>query len=232
MKQTIILAIAIVLAGAMIPIGVSKYKSYDRTVDAKGLCEKEVQADKVIWPITYKIAEDDLSVLMRKIETNNQTIVDFLVQGGIDRDAISVSSPRINDKYTSSEYGNNDRQFRYLCTNTITVCTENVEAVLKIHPRQTELVKKGITTYSNEWDSNGKIQFLFEALNDIKPEMIEEATKNARQAAQKFAQDSGSELGKIKTAAQGTFSIEDRDVNTPQIKKVRVVTYVTYYLKN
>ena len=76
------------------------------------------------------------------------------------------------------------------------------------------------------------MEFQYEGLNDIKPQMIEEATRNAREAAEKFAKDSDSRLGKIRTANQGTFTIENRDSNTPYIKKVRVVTSVTYYLKN
>lgn len=84
-------------------------------------------------------------------------------------------------------------------------------------------------TASNSWEN--PVEFKYEGLNDIKPQMIEEATKNAREAALKFAKDSDSRLGKIKTANQGTFSIENRDSNTPHIKKVRVVTSVTYYLK-
>ena len=75
------------------------------------------------------------------------------------------------------------------------------------------------------------MEFKYEGLNAIKPQMIEEATKNAREAAEKFAKDSDSRLGKIKTANQGTFTIENRDSNTPYIKKIRAVTSVTYYLK-
>jgi hypothetical protein len=76
------------------------------------------------------------------------------------------------------------------------------------------------------------VSYEFTGLNDIKPEMIEEATKNAREVAEKFATDSNSKLGKIRNASQGQFSISDRDANTPYIKKVRVVTTVNYYLKN
>lgn len=98
-------------------------------------------------------------------------------------------------------------------------------------PRQSELMKKGIGVGSgNSWEN--QVQFQFEGLNAIKPEMIEDATKNAREAAEKFAKDSDSRLGKIKTASQGTFTISDRDSNTPYIKKVRVVSSVTYYLKH
>ena len=229
MKNTLIIAAAIVLAGLMLPLSVAKLKSYDRTVDVKGLCEREVKADKVIWPITYNVVDDQLANILAQTEEYNGIIMKFLSEGGIKAEEISVSTPKISDKY-ANEYGNNDRVYRYLCTNTITVCTSDIDAVLALQAKQSDLMKSGITLRSNEWESS--TQFSFEALNDIKPEMIEEATANARQAAKKFAQDSGSRLGKIKTATQGTFSIENRDSNTPHLKKVRVVTYVTYYLKN
>lgn len=229
MKNTLIIAAAIVLAGLMLPLSVAKLKSYDRTVDVKGLCEREVKADKVIWPITYNVVDDQLANILAQTEEYNGIIMKFLSEGGIKAEEISVSTPKISDKY-ANEYGNNDRVYRYLCTNIITVCTSDIDAVLALQAKQSDLMKSGITLRSNEWEST--TQFSFEALNDIKPEMIEEATANARQAAKKFAQDSGSRLGKIKTATQGTFSIENRDSNTPHLKKVRVVTYVTYYLKN
>jgi hypothetical protein len=99
-----------------------------------------------------------------------------------------------------------------------------------LRARQAELLKKGVVTGGNSWEN--PVEFKYEGLNDIKPQMIEEATMNAREAAEKFAKDSDSRLGKIKTANQGTFTIENRDSNTPYIKTVRVVTSVTYYLRN
>lgn len=229
MKKVLVIAAAIVIASAMLPISVAKFKSYDRTVDVKGLCEREVMADKVIWPLTYKVVGDDLADVIAQTEKNNKIIVDFLVSGGIPEAQINVAAPEISDKF-ASEYGTNDRVYRFLSTSVITVCTEMVDGVLELQSRQAELMKKGITFSANSWENS--TQFKFEALNSIKPEMIEEATANARAAAKKFAQDSDSSLGKIKTATQGTFSIEDRDSNTPQVKKVRVVTYVTYYIKH
>ena len=111
------------------------------------------------------------------------------------------------------------------------MCTSDVESVLALMGRQSELLKKGIVLGgANQWEN--PVEFRYEGLNEIKPSMIEEATMNAREAAQKFAKDSGSRLGKIRTANQGTFTIEDRDSSTPYIKKIRVVTSVTYYLDN
>lgn len=229
MKKTLIIAAAAIIVGAMLPISVMLFKSYDRTVDVKGLCEKEVKADKVIWPLTYKVVGNDLSESLREVETNNAVILRFLHQGGIEDAEITISAPQISDKY-ASEYGNNDRVYRYLCTSIITVCTSEVDKVLDLQSKESSLLKSGVALAANDWEN--RTQFKFEALNDIKPEMIEDATSNAREAALKFAKDSGSSLGKIKTATQGTFSIEDRDSNTPYIKRVRVVTYVTYYLNN
>ena len=224
---TCILAAAIVIAGAMIPCAVRTAKSYDRTVDVKGLCEKEVRADKVIWSIRYKVAADEMSAVLNGISSSNAIIRDFLLKGGVPEDEIGISTPSISDKY-AQEYGSNDRFFRYLASGVVTVATSDVDKVLALLNSQAELIKKGVnleTTYDDG------VEFRYESLNDIKPEMIEEATANAREAALKFAKDSGSRIGKIKSASQGTFSIDDRDSYTPYIKKVRVVTYVTYYLK-
>ncbi|MBO8448464.1 MAG: SIMPL domain-containing protein [Bacteroidetes bacterium] len=233
MKNNNFLAVCLltglVILGAMIPVAVSKFRAYDRTVNVKGLSEMEVKADKVIWPIPFTVVGNDLNAVYSQIDRNTKEIMEFLTSGGISADEISVSLPTISDKY-AQEYGNNDRTYRYFTKSVVTVCTGNVDTVLALMPKQSELLKKGIVGTGNSWD--GQVQFQFEGLNGIKPGMIEDATKNAREAADKFAKDSGSRLGKIKTANQGTFTISDRDSNTPYIKKVRVVTTVTYYLKN
>ena len=183
--------IGLIFLGAMLPKAVKDFRSFDRIVTVKGLCEKEVPADKVIWPLVFKVVGNDISSVYAEISQKTATIKKFLTDGGIQDAEITVSVPVISDKY-AQEYG-------------IVVGSEN--------------------TWSNP------VEFKFEGLNDIKPAMIEEATKNAREVGEKFAKDSGSRLGKIKTANQGTFTIENRDSNTPNIKKVRVVTSVTYYLK-
>lgn len=222
--------VGLIVLGAMIPRAVEKYRSYDRTVNVKGLCEREVKADKVIWPVVYKVMANEVQSIYDQTDAGNARIISFLESGGIEADEITVAVPQISDKL-ANEYGDNNRAFRYIAKNVITVCTSDVDKVLALMSRQSELLKKGVVTDgSNQWEN--PVEFRYEGLNDIKPEMIEEATRNAREAAQKFAKDSDSRLGKIKTANQGTFTIENRDSNTPYIKKVRVVTSVTYYLKN
>ncbi len=227
MFSGLFIMMGLMVLGLMIPRAVGEFRSYDRTVNVKGLCEKEVKADKVIWPVVYKVMADDIQSIYDQTDRNNETIMAFLTKGGIGKAEITVSVPNISDKY-ANEYGSNDRAFRYIATNVITVCSDKVDLVLELMSKQSDLLKRGIVTGGNSWEN--PVEFKYEGLNDIKPEMIEEATKNAREAAEKFAKDSDSRLGKIRTANQGTFTIENRDSNTPYIKKVRVVTSVTYYL--
>ena len=221
--------VGLIVLGLMIPRAVEKYRSYDRVVNVKGLCEMEVKADKVIWPIVYKVMSDNVQSIYSQTDVSNSVIVDFLLAGGITQDEIAVSVPQISDKL-ANEYGDNNRAFRYIAKNVVTVCTSDVDKVLALMSNQADLLKKGVVVAGNDWEN--PVEFKYEGLNEIKPQMIEEATKNAREVAEKFAKDSDSKIGKIKTANQGTFSIEARDSNTPYIKRVRVVTSVTYYLNN
>lgn len=218
----------LVVMGLCIPAAVREYGSTKRSVSVRGLCEREVPADKVIWPLKYRVSGDDLSAVYSQIERNNAAIVAFLENGGIEEGEISIGAPSIDDKF-AQDYGGNNRLYRYVAKSTVTVCTGKVNEVLALIRDQKVLVRKGIII-GEEWGSTPT--FSFEGLNEIKPEMIEEATRNARESAQKFANDSGSRLGKIREASQGYFTIEARDSNTPEIKKVRVVTNVIYYLKN
>ena len=222
-----IIALGLAVCGICLPIAVKEYRALDRTVTVKGLCEKEVSADKAIWPINFRNASNDLTTLTRSIDRDRQMILDFLKAEGVQESEITVGAPMISDK-NSMSYGV-DRPFRYVGKTVITVCTGNVDLVLRLSSQISKLLDKGVLIGNeNEWEN--KIQYEFEGLNEIKPEMIREATANARLAAEQFAEDSGSHIGKIKTASQGSFSISDRDSNTPQIKRVRVVTSITYTL--
>lgn len=221
--------LGLMVMGFMLPRAVDKYRSYDRTVNVKGLCERDVKADRVIWPIVYKVMANDIQSVYDQIDAGNEAVMAFLQGGGVNASEITVSLPQISDKF-ANEYGDTDRAFRYIAKNVVTVYTSDVDLVLALMDRQAELLKQGVVTGGNSWEN--PVEFKYEGLNDIKPQMIEEATRNAREAAQQFAKDSDSRLGKIKTASQGTFTIENRDSNTPYIKKVRVVSSVTYYLKN
>lgn len=217
-----------ILGGSLI-LMISNMKSYDRCVTVKGLCEKEVMPDKVIWPIIYKQGGNELGTLYTTVQEMNRTIIEFLKEAGVTDDEITVNAPSILDTRTNL-YGERNT-YHYIITAGITVCSNQVDRIVKLQTEQAKLYEKGIPVGMGENWSH-PTTYSFTGLNDIKPAMIEEATINARQAAEKFAKDSHSKLGKIKTATQGQFSVSDRDSNTPYIKNVRVVTNVVYYLKD
>jgi len=223
--SAVILSTGIVILGFCIKGGIDNMAMNDRQVSVRGLSEREVAADLVIWPITYSVAGDNLQVLYDKVSNYNGTIIKFLTSNGIKDDEISVNPPSTYDA-TSNRYRSDAFNYKYAINCTVTVKSKQVDCVRKLLSRQSELLKEGIAF------SNSYISYQFTGLNDIKPEMIAEATKNARIAANRFAADSESHLGKIKTASQGQFSIEDADDSTPYIKKVRVVSTIVYYLED
>ena len=224
-----IIAVALVVLGLSIRSGIVAFKDLDRAVSVKGLAEREVQADKVTWPLVYKEIGNDPTDMYNTLEQKNKKVVTFLKSAGLTDEEISINPPVISDRQADN-YGNEIMNYRYKATSVITVTSSNVDKVRKLMSNQAELMKQGIAIVSEEYGSNS-IQYEFTKLNEIKPEMVEEATKNARVTAEKFAEDSGSSLGDIRTASQGQFSIEDRDSNTPYIKKVRVVSTIEYNLK-
>lgn len=230
--EALILAVGLFLAGGAIKSGIVKFKEMDRTVTAKGLCEKEVKADKVTWPLKFKELGNDPAELYDRIESNTQTVVSFLKSNGLSEEEISIAPPAMVDQQANMSYSSEQVRYRYKANCVVTVVSKNVDLVRKIVSNQAKLMRQGVTIVSNEYDETSNVTYEFTGLNDIKPEMIAEATKNARKTAEQFATDSNSELGKIKTADQGQFSINDRDQNTPWLKNIRVVTTVVYYLKD
>ena len=232
MGEALLIAIGLFLGGRAIRQGFVKFKEMDRTVTAKGLSEKEVEADKATWPLKFKELGNDPAELYERIETNTRAVVEFLKKGGVKENEISVAPPTLVDQQANMSYSNETVRYRYKANCVVTVVSKDVDLVRKLVSRQTELMRQGVTIVGNEYDEGSVVSYEFTGLNSIKPEMIAEATKNARKTAERFAADSDSKLGKIRTADQGQFSIESRDQNTPWIKNVRVVTTVVYYLKD
>ena len=216
------------LLGSAVDHGVQSIINRDRVVTVKGLAEQQVLADHVIWPISYRELGNDLQQVYAQVERRAHQVVQFLQAAGIDASEITIATPNVNDAQADS-YGGQKRIYRYSLTQTVTVSTDKVDVVNALKSRQRELIRQGITLTT---DYDYRTMYQFTGLNAIKPQMIETATRNAREAAQKFAADSGSALGKIRRANQGQFSIYDRDSNTPYIKNVRVVTTVEYFLND
>jgi hypothetical protein len=207
-----------------------EFKEYERSVTVKGLSEREVAADIVIWPISFTEAGNDLAQLYQSLETGTANIKEFLREQGLQLAEMSVSPPSITDKSAQQYGGGQKPEFRYSAIQTVTVYSANVARVRAAMSGLAELGKRGIAFTAGNYDT--QTEYIFTGLNEIKPQMIQEATTKAREVAVKFAQDSSSRLGKIKQASQGQFSISPRDKNNPHIKKIRVVSTVEYYLSD
>ncbi|MCU7853862.1 MAG: SIMPL domain-containing protein [Candidatus Thiodiazotropha sp. (ex Monitilora ramsayi)] len=225
----VLFCVGLGLLGVTLSKGLIEMKALERTVVVKGLSEREVPADLAIFPIKFIVAANDLNELVANLQKKNELVVEFLIEQGFKRDEITRSPPAITDKQAQA-YGGNTGVFRYSGNSTISVYTKDIERVRSTQQALGQLGRLGIAIMGDDYQA--KTSFIFRGLNTLKPEMIEEATRNAREVAEKFAADSKSRLGKIKSASQGQFSISDRDNNTPHIKRVRVVSTVTYYLSD
>ena len=225
----LIIALGLAMAGYFVGDTFLKGKKFDRFVSVKGLSEREVPADLAVWPVNIVLTGNDLQILRQQIERQNQTVYQFFTDQGftaeeVTRGVVNMADAQANIYNNDSQYGAN----RYLAKSEFTVRTTDIPKLQKALAESLQLLSAGILFGSkNEWQP---IEYIFTGLNELKPEMIEEATRNAREVADKFARDSNSSVGEIRVARQGQFSISDRDVNTPQIKVVRVVSTIDFQL--
>lgn len=224
-----IIAIGIIVLGLFLKAGMDNFTEKDRKVTVKGLAETVVKADKVTWPIVSKELGNDLPELYNCIAQKQQTIKRFLMANGISESDIAVNAPQVID-LSAEQYSTNNTPYRYNITLVITVMSRHVDRVRSIMARQGELLKQGVAIVAGDY--NNQVTYELESFKKMKPKMMTEAIENAQKTAQQFAKNSHSKLNKIVSADQGQFSIDNRDANTPWIKRVRVVTTVTYSLKD
>ena len=228
-KEAAIIAVGMIVLGLCVKSGLDGFSDNDRKVTVKGLSEREVEADKVTWPILTKELGDDLPALYTRINATTAKVKAFLKQNGIKDAEISVNAPVVID-LNADQYSTARRNYRYNITSTVTVTSRNVKLVRSIIARQGELLKQGVAVVDGGY-GNGVV-YEYVSFQQMKPKMMQEAIKNAEQTARQFAENSDSKIDKILDAGQGQFTINDRDGNTPYIKKLRVVTTVTYSLKD
>lgn len=223
-----LLAIGLFLAGAQMKQAVRIWKQADRIVSVKGLSERDVKVDLVLWPLSYSVSAPSLDQIHDALQSSESKIRAFLLRHGFEEDELSIVSPQVTDRWEHF-YGDNPPAERYTADGVVLLRTDKVDQVKETMPKVDELVKEDVLL-SRSYEHYP--QFIFTRLNDIKPEMIAEATREARIAAEQFAEDSGSTVGKIRSAQQGYFTIEDVDSYTPDIKRVRVVTTIEYMLQD
>ena len=224
-----VLAIGIVLSGLSIAFGIKTLKADQRTVSVRGLSEREIEADLAVWPVTFTLSGNDLSQLRQDIVKKTNIIISFLKTHGLKESDFTVKEPAITDTTTDPYMDQTRKRDKYFAKVVVFVRSSNIAAVNAALSVSIDLMDSGIAL-SHDYDS--RVEYLFTKLNDIKPQMIAEATQNAHKAAEQFAHDSGSKVGKIKRASQGLFSIDDAAPGLPERKSVRVVTTVAYILSD
>ena len=228
----LLVAVGLTLGGFFIGKGFVEGRLGDRFVTVRGLAETEVKADLAIWPMRFVATGDDLTKVHTQLAADAEKVVQFLVRNGLPR-AVEMQSLEVTDLLAQA-YRSGPVDSRFILTQILVARTENVDLIASASQRVSELVDAGVVL-SAEYGASGPV-YLFTGLNNVKPEMIAEATVNARLAAEQFAADSGSRLGGIRRANQGLFQILPRD-NAPDMqehkqinKTLRVVTTVEYYL--
>ena len=235
----LLIALGMIIGGWVLGAQIKATRLSDRYVTVKGLVERKVKSDLAIWPLSYKEAGDDLSLLYAKTEADRKTVLQFLDQQAIQSSEIELGVVRVVDTQANEYGGPNRAPHRYIVEQQVTVRTSRVDQVAAAAQKTMLLLQKGIVLSGNPGQG---LTYKFTGLNSIKPDMITEATRNARAAADRFASDSGSKVGSIRQANQGTFSILPADqgsdtgeagfgtADSSMMKTVRVVTSVEYYL--
>jgi len=169
-----LLMVGLIIVGVCIKSGLNSMADNSRVVNVKGLAEMEVKANKVTWPVSYKIVGNDLESIYQQVNQNNRIVKNFLISKGISNSEISVNAPQIVDK-AADVYGNNEYKERYNVTSVMTVSTNKVDLVRKLMSQQADLLKQGVAITANDY--NNTVIYAFTNLNKVKPKMIEQATR-------------------------------------------------------
>jgi uncharacterized protein len=222
-----LLAVGLIAGGYLMGDGLVRMKQADRAVTVRGLDERDVTADLATWTIAYSAKAGDLQSAQAKADTDTKAIRAFFTSVGFDADAIQPTGANV------SQYNDNGTAI-YTVKQRMSLRTTDIKKAQAAVKRQFDLVKGGV-----ELEEGSGMAYTFTKLSGIKPAMIAAATKDARKSAEQFAQDSGTDVGSIKSATQGFFEVTGRDgdgsggewgVSDTPYKKVRVVTTVQYYL--
>lgn len=227
----LIIALGIAVLGLCIYSSTRAYINANHHVTVRGLSQRTVKSDDAYYTIYCSLDGDNAQQLYQTLTAENQAITAYLREKGFSDDDITITSPSTNDNTGNYNYKPGITK-HYTISNNVTLHTNDVDAIEQLTKTEGELIQRGLFVTTSA-------TYHFTRLNDIKPEMIEEATKNARAAAEKFAQDSGSKIGKIQSATQGQFAIFTNSAESDysfddasyKMKNVRVVTTVVYELR-
>ncbi len=222
-----ILAVGLIAGGYLLGDGLTRAKEADRSVTVRGLAERDVTADLATWTISYSSTAANLGEAQAAVDRDTLQIKDFFKELGFPQEALEPTAVNV------SSYSNNGIP-QFTVRQRVTLRSQDIKRAQDAVRRQFELVRRGVVL-----EEGSGMAYTFTKLNAIKPDMVAEATRDARSSAEQFAKDSGTGVGGIKSATQGYFSIDARDgdqgggwgVSDTPFKKVRVVTTVDFYLR-
>ncbi len=236
-KNILIASLAIIISTLIFTLALTNnFGNKTGVVTVKGSAERYVVADKALWNLSFVSAGNDLNLINNKILLDTEKVKDFFKKFGLTDDEISLGQLEFIDM-DAREYKDPNQKNRFIITQTIFVETKNVDAIEKASQNLLDLIQENV--YLKASYGTMKPVYLFTKLDDIKNQMIDEATQKAKSAAQQFADNSGTKVGKIKRANQGVFVITARnsisqygnDEVYQKDKQVRVVSTIEYYLK-
>jgi hypothetical protein len=234
--------LGLIVGGYLLGTQVRDFKRADRYVEVKGLVERTVKSDSASWSLSFKEPGDDLKQVFAASENDKQAVLAFLTRQGFKPTELTVGAVSVTDRSTN-QFDSNQRGPRFVVEQTITVQTADVDKVAAANLKTGDLIQAGVVVATVE--GQGSVVYKFNGLNALKPDMITEATRNARSSADRFAADSGSQVGAIRDANQGVFSISaagagpavnddaggaDQQADSSIMKKIRVVSTIDYYL--
>jgi uncharacterized protein len=224
--SALLLAGGIYACGFFIGDGISNWNSGRRIIAVKGLSEREVPASVAVWTISYNVTGNDLDAINRRLSESTNAVSRFLKGAGFDDRDMAVQPPALRDASMEPRDKNMPPPpERFRAEQSVLLRTAKVDLIKPALASASTLMVNGV-----HLSAGCQPNYIYNQLNEIKPAMIQEATKNARVAAEQFSRDSETTLGKLRSASQGWFQIEDRDAATPERKLVRVVVDVDYEL--
>lgn len=232
--SALILGISAIIAAALIGDGLTDLRTGDRYVTVKGVAEREVTADLALWPIRFVATGNSLNAAQEKARSSRDAIQAFLKLQAISQDAVELQRLDVTDT-RANPYQNSNGGQQFIINQTLMVRSTDIDRIRQAAQGVSELVDSGVVL-SSDYGPSGPT-YLFNGLNNIKPDMIAEATASAREAAAQFARDANTELGGLRRANQGVFQILARDQapgvmeEQQPVKTVRVVSTVEYYLR-
>lgn len=230
-----IFAFGLTTSGYALGDGLRRYKMAEhRTVTVRGVSERDVTADLATWPVSFSHEGTELAPIQQSVDEQAKAVRTFFLRSGFRPEEISDEDVSLSRVQPTDRDGEPVGPQKLTVTRMIQLRTTNIAKVRAAYARQAELLRDGVELVG----SGSNVSFTYTRLNALKPEMIAEANQNARRSAEQFAKDSGTVVGKIKTASQGYFSVGARDgedcddcgtsSGASPFKKVRVVTTIDY----